>query len=115
MPRRPPSRPHRRLRARPSRPLRWLGVACLVVIALLYYRPVRSYLSARHTLAARKAEVEALAAQKRMLEERLAATTSGATLVQTARRLGLVKPGERLFIVKDIPAWRHAHVAARGH
>jgi hypothetical protein len=30
-------------------------------------------------------------------------------LVREARRLGLVKPGERLFIVKGIPAWRKHH------
>ncbi len=28
-------------------------------------------------------------------------------LVREARRLGLVKPGERLFIVKGISAWVH--------
>ena len=30
-------------------------------------------------------------------------------LVREARRLGLVKPGERLFIVRGIPAWRKHH------
>ena len=30
------------------------------------------------------------------------------TLAREARRLGLVKPGEQLFIVKGIPAWRAA-------
>jgi hypothetical protein len=29
--------------------------------------------------------------------------------VREARRLGLVKPGERLFIVKGIAAWRKNH------
>ena len=33
----------------------------------------------------------------------------GATLVRGARRLGLVKPGEHLFIVQGIQEWRRAH------
>jgi cell division protein FtsB len=102
VPRRRPTRFRRRIRAR------WLGVACLIVIGLLYYRPVHSYLHARRDLAARTAEVSQLTAQKRALQEQLASTTNGATLVQAARRIGLVRPGERLFIVKDIVAWRRA-------
>ncbi len=86
-----------------------VGGACL--IGLLYYRPVRAYLTTRHTLAERTAEVRQLTAQKSSLERRVAATATagGVDLVQEARRLGLVKPGERLFIVKGIKAWLHTH------
>jgi len=79
-----------------------------VLAAVLYYRPVDSYLQTRDALARRTAEVHGLEAEKRALEQRLAVTASGATLVRRARRLGLVKPGERLFIVKGIAAWRKA-------
>ena len=78
------------------------------MIGLLYYRPVHSYLHARRELTARTTEISQLTAQNRALQEQLASTTNGATLVQAARRIGLVKPGERLFIVKDIAAWRRA-------
>jgi cell division protein FtsB len=84
-----------------------LGVA--VLLALLYYRPVRSYVNTRHTLDERTAEVDALAARKQQLEKRLAEIEQGSSLVRGARRLGLVKPGEHLFIVKGIPEWRRAH------
>ncbi len=84
-----------------------LGVA--VLLALLYYRPVRAYLQTHRTLDARTAEVRALAVHKRQLENQLAEIRSGATLVQGARRLGLVEPGEHLFIVRGIPEWRRAH------
>ena len=50
-----------------------------------------------------------LAARKKDFEKRLAEIRSGSTLVRGARRLGLVKPGERLFIVRGIPEWRRAH------
>jgi cell division protein FtsB len=78
------------------------------MIAFLYYRPVRSYLEAKHALAQRAAEVQALRAQHARLQRRLAASDSGLALVREARRLGLVKPGERLFIVTGISAWRRA-------
>ena len=53
--------------------------------------------------------MHALSARKRELEERLSEIRSGSTLVRGARRLGLVKPGEHLFIVRGIPEWRRAH------
>ena len=97
-------RPRRRRRL-----ARLLTLGVVLLLALLYYRPVRAYLDTRHSLQVRTAEVDALAARKRDLEERLAEIRSGATLVRGARRLGMVKPGERLFIVRGIPAWRRAH------
>ncbi len=84
-----------------------LGVA--VLLALLYYRPVRTYLHTRDTLRDRSAEVHALAARKHQLETRLAQIEEGSSLVRGARRLGLVKPGEHLFIVQGISEWRRAH------
>ena len=84
-----------------------LGVA--VLLALLYYRPVRTYLNTRHTLDERTAEVRALAARKHQLEQRLTEIEQGSSLVRGARRLGLVKPGEHLFIVQGIQQWRRAH------
>jgi cell division protein FtsB len=97
----------RRRRGR-RRWLRWVALGVVVLLALLYYRPVRAYLKTQDAVEQRRAEVEALAARKRQLEERLAEIRSGATLVRGARRLGLVKPGEELFIVRGIPEWRRA-------
>ena len=84
-----------------------LGVA--VLLALLYYRPVKTYVNTRHALDERTAEVRELAARKKQLEQRLAEVEQGASLVRGARRLGLVKPGEHLFIVQGIQQWRRAH------
>jgi cell division protein FtsB len=77
-------------------------------VAVLYYRPVRTYVDTRSTLTARRAEVGRLAAEKRVLERRLAAASNDASLAREARRLGFVKPGEHLYIVKGIPGWRRA-------
>ena len=89
--------------------MRWLAVAGVAIVGFLYYRPLRSYLDTRHALTARHAEVRGLEAQKRLLERRLSVTTSPAALELEARRLGLVKPGERLFIVQGIAAWKRRH------
>jgi cell division protein FtsB len=88
--------------------LRWLAVAAVGLMALLYYRPLRSYVDTRSTLTDRAAEVRTLRAQKDGLERRLEESKSPAALAREARRLGFVKPGERLFIVKGIEAWRRA-------
>jgi len=43
-----------------------------------------------------------------VLEERVADSGTAGAVERQARRLGFVKPGEHLFIVKGISAWRHA-------
>jgi len=88
------------------RPTRLLAFGGLVVLALLYWKPVHTYLQTKQDLRTRQTEVQGLAAQRRHLAQQIAAVTKGTTLVREARRLGLVKPGERLFIVRGIDAWR---------
>jgi cell division protein FtsB len=103
----------RSTRRRRGRRFWLLALAGLALTALLYYRPLSSYLSTRTALAERQAEVRRLAAEKRKLERELSLSDGGAALVQRARRLGLVRAGERLFIVTGIAAWRQAQRAAR--
>jgi cell division protein FtsB len=86
--------------------LRWAGVGALALVGLLYYRPLRTYVHTHKALDARRAEVRTLEAQKRSLEHRLALAGSLTALQREARRLGYVKPGEQLYIVKGIGAWR---------
>jgi cell division protein FtsB len=98
----------KRARKKPPRSrfvLRWLAVGAIVLLGLLYARPLRSYLDAKHDLARRATEVQTLKTQRRALQHRLAESTSSEALTRQARRLGLVRPGERLFIVKGVPAW----------
>ncbi len=85
--------------------LRWLAVGAIVLVGLLYARPLRSYLDTKHELAKRTADVSALKAQRRELQHRLAVSTSSEALARQARQLGLVRPGEKLYIVKGISAW----------
>src|SRR5205823_1508183 len=96
--------------------LRWAVVAAFVLVAVLYYRPARTYLHTRQTVSARAAEVRKLRRQHDQLQRLVAASTSDAELAREARRLGLVKPGEHLFIVKGINRWlkRRASSNVRG-
>ncbi len=100
-------RPARRLRARPRLRLLWL-VAFLGLVAYLYYQPLTSYFDTRAELATERARLETLAVAKAELELRLVNATSLEATQREARRIGFVRPGETLFVVKGIPEWRKA-------
>jgi cell division protein FtsB len=94
---------------RPSRTVfvrRWVAVGLLVLVGLLYYRPLKAYVDARGEQSHRAAAVQKLQQEKTRLEHQLGASTSLATLAREARTLGYVRPGEHLFIVKGIRKWR---------
>ncbi len=91
-------------RARPSRStlaLRWLAVAVLAAIAIAYVQPLRAWHSARQDVARRQAEVAPLEREAELLATRLAVARTDEFVVREARKLGLVRPGERLFIVSS--------------
>ncbi len=71
----------------------------LLLIAFAYVQPLRAYREARSDVAERKAEVAALERERRILDDRLAVARTDDFIVREARRLTLVRPGERLFIV----------------
>jgi cell division protein FtsB len=92
------------------------ALAFLAAVVYLYYKPITSYTQTKRELAARRAEVQSLRRAHEDLRLRLADSTSPAAREREARRLGYVKPGEQLFVVKGIPAWRKAHAARQsGH
>jgi len=104
-------RPSRRAYRRRVR--RLLPVIVLAVVAYCYYKPLASWVHTRHALERRQAQVAALQRQKHALELTVARASTDAALARRARRIGLVEPGERLFIVKGIPAWKRAHATSR--
>jgi cell division protein FtsB len=94
---------------------RWLGVGAICLVALLYYRPLHTYMDTKSTLAQRTAEVKSLRSEQERLTQKLADSASESALVREARQLGWIKPGERLFIVKGISAWERAQRTIRRH
>jgi cell division protein FtsB len=107
---RQPARPATRRRSR-----FWIvAIAGACLIGFLYYRPVKAYISTSHQLAQRQAEVRALARENAALEQSLTASGTSQTLLEEARRLGFVRPGERLFIVRGVKEWLKTHAHADG-
>jgi cell division protein FtsB len=99
---------------------RWFAVAALVLVGLLYYRPLHDYIDARSQRTVQLTAVRKAEQQQVALERRLKHASSLAALAAAARTLGYVRQGEHLFIVKDIPQWRRrqhggSHAARRGH
>ena len=88
---------------------RLLAVGGLVLLAFLYWKPAHAYLSAQHKLQSTRTDVHALRVEHSRLERQIAAAGTGEEFAREARRLGLVKPGEKLFIVKGIAAWEKHH------
>ena len=91
------------------RPTRLLALGALVSIGLLYWSPLHTYERTAAALHAREAQVSALTAESHELQAQITAVGSGEGLVREARRLGFVKPGEQLFIVRGIASWRKQH------
>lgn len=90
---------------------RLLALGSLVGVGLLYYSPLRSYEHASAALGVRETQLYALTAEHRSLAAQLTSVQSNEGLVLEARRLGFVKPGQQLFIVRGISAWRAQHHA----
>jgi len=91
------------------KPTRLLAIGGVLLVAFLYWKPTHTYFRTKHDLDARKAQVHVLRAEKARLERRIADAGTSTQLIREARQLGLVKPNERLFIVRGIPAWRKHH------
>ena len=91
------------------RPTRLLAIGGIVLLAFLYWRPAQTYLHTKRQLEIRRSQVRSLREERAHLERQIALSGTSEQLVREARRLGLVKPGERLFIVKGISDWRKHH------
>ena len=99
-----------RLHAGPR--IRWdrLGRIALLLVLLgvlaLYIKPVLSWWSTRDESQRRGAEVSALEAENKALRQRRAELKDPRMLENEARRLGMVRPGERAFVVEGLPRTR---------
>ena len=104
-PPRPRIAPRARARAAGSG-IRWervgrvalLGV--LAVIVLLYIPPVTHWIQQSQTAARGHAQVRDLKQQRAELKQRLRELSGPGAVEREARRLGMVKPGERPYVVE---------------
>jgi len=75
----------------------------LVVVVGLYIGPARKYWTARGEAKEKREQVERLEAEHDRLAARRKALTTPATLEAEARKLGYVMPGEKAYVIEDLP------------
>ena len=89
--------------------MRWdrLGRLALLgtlgAILLLYVPPAKHWLEQSSTARAQKQELEELSAENTRLERRAAQLRDPAALEREARRLGMVRQGERSYVIENPP------------
>lgn len=104
-----PRAPRPRVIAGGGQRIRWDRVSRLAILLVLvgvaaaYVGPLTSYWSARGEAATRRAQVEQLRVENRELRVKREALSNGGALEAEARGLGMVRPGERPFVVENLP------------
>ena len=99
----------RTMAARRSATVRWdrVGRVALLlllgVVLLLYVNPAVNYVKTWQTANAKRDDVNRLQAQNKRLRARKAAMKQPATLEHEARALGMVRPGERAYVIRGLP------------
>ena len=90
-------------RIRWDRISRYALLLVFVVLLLLYIGPARSYVRTVGESNARAKQVRALEREHAKLEARKRALADPEVVEAAARRLGMVRPGERPFVVRNLP------------
>jgi cell division protein FtsB len=75
----------------------------LVVILLLYLSPAKHWLQQSSTAGAQREELQGLTEENRQLKQRVRALRDPGALEQEARRLGMVRQGERAYVIEGLP------------
>ena len=78
-----------------------LGMLCGIL--LLYASPAKHWLEQSSTRTAQRGELTRLNAENARLKRRVRALGDPASLEQEARRLGMVKRGERSYVIENPP------------
>jgi cell division protein FtsB len=91
------------LRVRWDRVGRTALLLLLLAVAIAYVGPARSLLSTWQESNAKQAQVQQLQREHEALVQRARALRDPQTVQAEARRLGMVKPGERSYVVRGLP------------
>jgi cell division protein FtsB len=82
---------------------RWALIAVLAFVVYLYIGPAASWVSAYKEAKRKRADVAALKAENQRLRERRKELRDPAALEREARRIGMVKAGEKSYVIEDLP------------
>ena len=75
----------------------------LGVIMLLYVSPALHWLEQTRTAGEQRTELRELTAKNRELKQRLRQLRSPGALEREARRLGMIRQGERAYVIENLP------------
>ena len=75
----------------------------LGTIVLLYISPATHWLTQSRTAREHRTELRDLERDNRSLRTRIRSLRRPETLERSARRLGMVKRGERAYVIEDLP------------
>jgi cell division protein FtsB len=81
-------------------------LAVFLFVAALYVHPLLSIWSTRGESAQRRTEVARLQSEHDRLARRIKALRGPKALEREARRLGMVRPGERAYVIENLPSHR---------
>jgi cell division protein FtsB len=95
--------PARRTSIRWDRVGRLALLGTLIVILLLYVSPTKHWLQQSSTAGAQRKELESLTQENKQLKGRVHALKDPGALEQEARRMGMVRQGERAYVIEDLP------------
>ena len=93
----------RRTRIRWDRLGRWALIAVFAFVIYLYIGPAATWVSTYQEAKKRRSEVAALKAENQRLRERRRDLRDPASLEREARRLGMVKAGEKSYVIEGLP------------
>jgi cell division protein FtsB len=79
-------------------------ITTLGVIMLLYVSPALHWLEQSRTAGEQRSELSELTAKNRELKRRLRDLRSPGALEREARRLGMIRIGERSYVIENLPA-----------
>ena len=94
----------RRTRIRWDRLGRWALIGVFAFVLVLYVGPAARWVSTYRQAKQKRAEVASLQAENRRLRSQQAALRGPSSLERQARRLGMVRAGERLYYVSGTGA-----------
>jgi cell division protein FtsB len=82
---------------------RYALLGTLLVILMLYVSPAKHWLEQSRTAGEQKRELRDLTKENRDLKRRARRLRNPQALEREARRLGLVKRGERAYVIENLP------------
>ena len=85
---------------------RWALIGVFALVLYLYIGPAVSWVKTYREAGRQRAAVAELRAENAKLRERKRTLTEKGALEREARKLGMVKAGEKSYIVEGIPGQR---------